>query len=239
MKLLSVLSLIFLLSLSSCRYFGGEKIYGDGNIVTNQRNLTGFNSIEVSGAIEVHIVQGPESVKVTADQNLQEYIEIFTDRGVLVIQNKKNFNLEPTGEIKILVSAPNYTNLDVSGASAITSDGPITGNSELGIEASGASKVELNVNVPRLSVDISGACNVNLNGKSTDFVAQASGASNVKAFNLITENADVDLSGASEAEITANTKITVDASGASHVSYKGNASVAQNVSGAGSVKKVE
>jgi hypothetical protein len=238
MKLYAFLCLALVFSLSSCRYFGGEKVYGDGNVVSQQRNVGAFNSVEANGAVEVHVVQGPAGVKVSADRNLQEYIEVFTEGDVLVVQYKDNSNLEPTGNIEIRVSAPEYKSLNVSGASSITADSPINGTGALDIVADGASKVTLNVMVPKISMDLSGASRINVQGKATEVIAKGSGASDINAMDLVSENADVDVSGASHAELTVNTKMRVEASGASGVRYKGNAAVAQQVSGAGSVEKV-
>ena len=239
MKLLSLSCLVLIFSLSSCRYFNNEVIHGDGNVVSQQRNVSSFNAIDAGGAVEVHLVQGPAGVKVSADANLQEFVEVFSDGDVLVIQYKENTSLEPSSDIKIYVSAPYLNNIDVSGASRIIADGPYTATTALGLTASGASKITMNLNVPNLDVDISGASHVDLQGKATDVKAAASGSSELRALELIAETADIDVSGASDAEITANSKMKIEASGASSVSYKGNAAVAQNVSGAGSVKKVQ
>jgi hypothetical protein len=238
MKLHSFLFLAIVISLSSCRYFGGERIYGDGNVVSQQRNVTAFNGVEANGAVEVHLVQGPAGVQVKADRNLQEFVEVFTEGDVLVIQYKDNSNLEPTGQIEIRVSAPDYKSLTVSGASSITGEGPVTGSGTLDIVADGASKVTLNVAMSKVSMEASGASKINIQGKASEVIAKGSGASDIYAMDLVSENADVDVSGASHAEITVNTKMTVEASGASGVRYKGNAAVAQQVSGAGSIEKV-
>lgn len=239
MKLLSLSCFVLIFSLSSCRYFNREVIHGDGNVVSQQRNVSNFNAIDAGGAVEVHLVQGPAGVKVSADGNLQEFVEVFTEGEVLVIQYKENTSLEPTSDIKIYVSAPSLNSIDVSGASKLIADGPYTANTPIELTASGASGITMNLNVSRLDVDISGASQIDLQGKATDVVASASGSSEIRALELVSETADIDVSGASDAEITANSKMKIEASGASSVSYKGNAAVEQNVSGAGSVKKVQ
>ena len=55
--------------------------------------------------------------------------------------------------------------------------------------------------------------------------------------DLLSENADVDASGASHIEIYASVKIDGQASGASSVNYKGNAQSSVEKSGASSVNK--
>ena len=70
-----------------------------------------------------------------------------------------------------------------------------------------------------------------------DSTADASGASELSAFDLNADNADLKLSGASEAEVTAGTTLKVTASGGSSVTYRGNAQVTQDATGGSSVSK--
>jgi len=63
----------------------GERIYGDGHITTRDANIGSFNSVDVNGALEAHISQGTgNSVKIEADQNLLDLVEVFTDGNTLV-----------------------------------------------------------------------------------------------------------------------------------------------------------
>lgn len=224
--------------LSSCHYIMGERIRGNGHITTRNENVGSFNSIEVGGAIEVHIKQeSTESVKIETDENLMEFIDVFTDGNTLIIRTKHGYNLDPSREVVAYVSAPAFRGIGVSGASQIVGDNAISVNNELNLGASGASKIILEVSGGNLKGDISGASNLNLKGQVAKLDMQASGASHVKAYDLIADDAYFDCSGASSAEITANKNLRVEASGASHIRYKGNASVSQNTSGASSISK--
>jgi hypothetical protein len=228
-----------LFTLSSCRYFGGEHISGNGHVVTRQRNADSFNSVDVSGGIKVHVRQDPSSsVKVEADENLMEYIDVYNDGNTLVIKERQGYNLDPSKDIVVYVAAPVFREIEVSGACDIVGDNTISGNEALSMHVSGAGDIIMQVALPKVNAEISGSGSINLKGQATDFSAHVSGAGGVKCFDLITENTKLDLSGASEVEVTANRQLDIDASGASTVEYKGNANVSQNISGAGSVKKV-
>ena len=109
------------------------------------------------------------------------------------------------------------------GASSIRSENEITSTDVLHVDISGASEGRLELNAPKVSVNLSGASNANIKGKTKDFEGGASGASEIRGFDLLSENADVDASGASSIEIYASVKIAGQASGASSVNYKGNA----------------
>ncbi|MFN8289919.1 MAG: head GIN domain-containing protein [Chitinophagaceae bacterium] len=226
--------------LSSCFLDGGKRLRGSGTIKTDVRNEKGFQNIEVQGAIKVFVRQDSGyAVKVEADDNLQDHIEVYVDKQTLVIRPEKGFNLRPTRSIKVYVSGPSFRDFDISGASSIRSDNRLSGQDELSIELSGASEAEVDVKCPKVSIDASGASTATLNGETKDLQISNTGASSAKCYQLLTENAVVEVSGASHAEVAASVKLDANASGASNIRYKGNAALTQDVSGAGSVKKVD
>jgi hypothetical protein len=228
-----------LFTLSSCRYFGGERIYGDGHIVTQQRTVGSFSSVDVSGNIKVHVRQeAAPSIKVEADQNLMEYIDIYNDGNTLIIKARPGYNLRASRDIIVYAAAPLFKDIDVSGACDIIGDGTISGNEELNMHVSGSGDIVMQVALPKVSAEVSGSGSINLKGQATDFAAHVSGSGDVKCFDLVTDNTKLDLSGSSDVEVTANKQLDIDASGASSISYKGSATVSQKISGAGSVKKV-
>ena len=220
---------------------GWKGINGSGNIVTQSRTTENFNSIDVSGAINVYVKQDSvqRNIKVETDDNLQEYIDIHEDNGVLYISQRDNYSLDPSKKIKVYVSATYFKRFSISGASNIYSENKLVSSETLDIDMSGASEIKLDVKAPRINADITGASSVMISGETKDFNVEGSGASDIKSFDLMTENTTLDISGACSAEVFASVKLDVEASGASGIKYKGNAAVNQDVSGASSVKKVD
>ncbi len=220
---------------------GWKGINGSGNIVTQSRTTENFNSVDVSGAINVYVKQdsAQQTIKVETDDNLQEYIDIHEDNGVLYISQRDNYSLDPSKKIKVYVSATYFKRFNISGASNIYSENKLVSSETLDIDMSGASEIKLDVKAPRINADITGASSVMISGETKDFNVEGSGASDIKSFDLMTENTTLDISGACSAEVFASVKLDVEASGASGIKYKGNAAVNQDVSGASSVKKVD
>jgi len=222
----------------SCHYVMGEQISGNGHITSRTENVGSFNSVDVGGAIEVHVKQDPtQSVKVETDENLRQYLEVYTNGNTLVIHPRNGFNLDPSREIIVYVSAPSYKSIEVSGASKIIGDNAISGNNELSLNASGASKIMMEVNGGSIISEVSGASTANFKGQAAKIDLQASGASHINAYDLVADDVVVDASGASSMEVTANKTLKAEASGASSVHYKGNAPVNGNASGGSSINK--
>jgi len=239
MNRLLLIAACSLITLSSCHWVF-HQIHGSGNVVTDSRTFSNFTGVEVGSAIELYVKQDSAySVKVETDDNLQQYIEIDQSENTLRIRERRNVNLRPTGAIKVYVSAPQFTYLDVSGASRIIGQNVLSNSSRLDIGLSGASSGELELKTPQVKAGISGASTIMLTGETKDLSIEASGASGAKCFGLLSENADVDASGASHAEVYGSVKINAIASGASDVYYKGAGAITKDESGAGSVRKAD
>ncbi|MDR0719750.1 MAG: DUF2807 domain-containing protein, partial [Treponema sp.] len=62
---------------------------GNGNIITDERDLPSFKRIIVSGGTEVRFHTSPEyRAVVTIDSNLNEYFETIVRNEVLIIKRK-------------------------------------------------------------------------------------------------------------------------------------------------------
>ncbi len=203
-----------------------------------QRNTYTFTNLDVSGAVTVRLKQEtPGGVRVETDENLMEYLEVKVDGKTLVIQPRNGYNLDPSKDLTVYVSASRFNDLDASGASKIISEGPITGD-EMNVNASGASEILMQVKLSKFTSELSGASTLKLTGDVARFATESSGASKIMCFDLKTEEAKLNISGASEAEISAEKELNIEASGASNVEYRGNANINQKSSGASNVKKV-
>ena len=175
--------------------FGSEQ--GSGNIAKENREVSDFKQVDVSGAIQVEITaQKDFSVEVEADDNLLPLIKTEVRNGVLRIKSEGRFNTK--NPVIVRISAPNIEDLDVSGASKVNLTN--LSNEDLQIHSSGASKIKVE-------------------GTTVNLEIETSGASKIDAENLKAENVSVDASGASNVNVAVSNELKVDASGASNISY--------------------
>lgn len=194
--------------------WGGVK--GSGNVKTEKREVSDFQSIDVSGAFEVEITaQKDFSLEVETDDNLMELIKTEVSGGTLKIKSEKS--IKSGNPLKVRISAPDINSLDLSGASKVTL---------------------VNLNNESLSLDSSGASKIKIEGTTRNFDVEMSGASKLDAENLKAENVSVDSSGASSATVYVTNVLKADLSGATNVTYTGSPkSVQKKTSGASSVKE--
>ena len=85
------------LLLASCQGIFGKRVHGDGNIKTEDRPVSDFKNVDVSGAAKVLVSQGDHpSVKIEGDENLLPYMEVNQIGNKIEVREKPGFNLAPT-----------------------------------------------------------------------------------------------------------------------------------------------
>ncbi|HVU53562.1 MAG TPA: head GIN domain-containing protein [Puia sp.] len=228
-----------LLGLGSCHNFLGKRVHGNGTIKTEERTVSNFKQVEVSGAAKVLVTQSDKSsVKIECDENLLPYVEVFQEGDKIYVKEKQGFNLDPSGDLLVYVSSPTFSNISASGACDIVGQNKISNSEDLSLHVSGAGDIKMEVDAPKLAAEVSGSGSIYLKGQTKDVVLDLTGAGHAHCYELLAENTKVDITGAGSAEVYASVRLKADVSGAGSVNYKGNAEVSQSVSGAGSVNKV-
>jgi ribosomal protein S6E (S10) len=230
-----LVAFVCLLAFSTLVY--AQKIISDPNV--ELRNVGSFNSIEVSGGIDLYLSAGDEAVAVSASKpEYRDHIRTEVQSGVLKIwfDTRRGVSINGSRNLKAYVSYKKLKSLNASGGSDIAVDGMLAAD-ELSLQVSGGSDFEGKVDASRLSVRQSGGSDVKISGKAAKLEVEASGGSDFKGFDLAADVCELSASGASDIEVTANREISAHASGASDIQYKGNPTVKEaKASGAGSVK---
>src|SRR5215208_4904057 len=123
--LFALLSIVFLAAAASAQDKKNETIEGNGKIVTREVSVSSFDALKASGVYELKLSQGgKESVKIEADENLQEYFTVKSEGDKLVIDMKKleNKNLKTKGKMKVYVTFRKLKELDLSTVGNIGSE---------------------------------------------------------------------------------------------------------------------
>jgi hypothetical protein len=241
MKKLGWFALALTMTLGSCQHFLGKRVRGNGNIKTEDRSVGSFKNVEISATAKILLSQGDQhSVKVEGDENLLPYVEVNQDGDKIIIRDRPGFVLRPTGDLRIYITSPVFSEIDASGASDIVSQNKISNPEELSMRLSGAGDVKMEVDAPRFTFTMSGAGSIYLKGQTKDVELHMSGAGSAHFYDLLAENVQVNISGVGSAEVYGSVKIQAQISGAGSISYKGNASdVSKQVSGIGSINKAD
>jgi hypothetical protein len=210
--------------------------------VHETRDLSGFHRLEVTGHVNVTLVQGAaEGVIVDAPASTRVRTEVRDQTLVIQTQDQPHVwrwlagsrgsrtpritinvrdldRVEAAGAVKISAEKLKSTTLDVDLAGACTLSIRDLQATTLKLEGSGATRVDIAGSVVRQDVDLSGA-------------------GSYQAAGLTSEEASIGVSGAGKAVVNARNALAVDISGAGKVEYVGDPKLKRTISGIGKVSR--
>jgi Putative auto-transporter adhesin, head GIN domain len=240
MRKLFLLSLLATAGFMSCDYVTGERIRGNGNIKTEDRQVSSFNNVSSHGAYDVYLIQGAAySLRIEAEENLLPYIDTHVDGDVLEIETKDGYNLSTRRDMKVYITAPAYNTVKTFGSGNIISQARLNNTSPIQMEVSGSGNIKVDVNAPEVKAEVRGSGNIDLQGETRSFTGEIRGSGDIKSPNLKAENVTVDIGGSGSADVYASITLNVDIKGSGDVKYRGGADVRSHITGSGNVKKVD
>jgi hypothetical protein len=210
-------------------------------MVTKDFDLKGFTKIEVGGAFEVEITRS-DSFKVSVAADDFPHIRVEKIDDTLVIRRQgiewfAPFHSRP----RATVTLPALTDLNISGASHGKFEN-FQSDDNLTATLSGASHIEArNVSVGKVEVKVTGASSligdikaskdakleatgasrIELTGTGANAIMKITGASGAELSEFPVQNANLEISGASNAAINLNGRLDANVSGASKLLWAG------------------
>jgi hypothetical protein len=242
-----VLALIVVLIMTSlaCRLVNnlpeniGGVVRGSGNVVTEERPVSGVSRVELTGIGDLQVTLGDqESLTIEAEENLIPLISTEVRGNTLTIGTERNQNLLPTEPIRYYLTVPSLESVSISGLSNVNL--PDLSADSFQIEISGAGNATIDsLQAGSLDVALPGLGGLEIHGGQVpDMRVVISGAGNFNAPDLQTARASVDISGMGSTTLRVSEQLDASISGSGSVKYYGNPSVNQSVSGLGRVEKL-
>jgi cytoskeletal protein CcmA (bactofilin family) len=209
---------------------------GNGNIIIDERILSSFEKIKISGSIEVRLHSGTDyRAVVTVDSNINKYIETIVINNELIIRQKPAMRYLSAGGI-VDIYCPNISEISKSGSGSFeTIDRIIAQTFRMNISGSG--KFSGNIECESFFADISGSVrtNVMVNSKETNIEISGSGRFNG---NIECDNFFAHISGSANINITGNTEkadIRISSSGKFNGAEFRITNCSANISGSGEI----
>jgi hypothetical protein len=239
MKNLSILFVLLALPVMSCMKLSSAVLAiheGDGKITVDKRHPSEFTSVDLDGAYDVTIVQGPQSeVRIETDQNLLQNITTTVKNGKLTISSEGN--LQPTKGINVTITNPSFTALDVEGSSDVKASTPITA-SDLSLALEGSGSFNLEVHAQHLRSQIEGSGDIKLTGDTKSHSIEIDGSGDLAASKLVTDSTKIEINGSGDASLNVASRLEASTSGSGSIRYTGDVKdVHTSIEGSGSVDR--
>tara|TARA_R110002094_G_scaffold217954_1_gene189227 strand:- start:182 stop:904 length:723 start_codon:yes stop_codon:yes gene_type:complete len=237
LKIVLLLAAVF--SMSAC-HFDFNQTSGNGNVATEERNLTSdFDKVHGSAGIDVYLTEGNENkIVVEADENLLGLISTEVVGGKLKIGVVRGENIGRAKAKKVHVTYKSLTAISASSGADVIGNSVVKSDI-LTLESSSGADLEVDIIAREVYADVSSGADLKIAGRALKLVAEASSGSDLKAKEL--EVKVCKASASSGGGITVNVLDEIDgrASSGGDIRYYGNPTAVKTKDGAsGSVRKM-
>jgi hypothetical protein len=185
-------------------------------MITEQRDIGSFDRVESNIGADVRVSIGKaQSVSVTYDDNLIDYVTTKVRGGKLIIESSRSFSSSRDCQIKIVI--PQLEEVTVGGSGRIE---------VVGLDAD------------RFSVQIDGSADLVASGEVGELVIEVNGSGNVDTRDLVAGEATVEINGSGNVNVLARDYLTATINGSGDIIYGGNPDqVVKSVEGSGRIRR--
>jgi hypothetical protein len=217
---------------------GGERVQGNGRIVTQNRALGHFSALatSVGGSVEIRM-GASESVSVESDDNIVPLIETVIEGETLRIRPvRKDLQLD-TRNMKIVVQVRTLDKIAVAGAGSV--DAHQLRVETLKVNVGGSGSINLrDLQSESLTVALGGSGGLTASGNTERVQVSIGGSGRVQAEHLAARTVGVSIGGSGRATVWASKSLNLSVAGSGDIAYYGDPTVSKSIAGSGSVKRL-
>ena len=194
-----------------------ESVKGSGNVTTENRTVSGYDSVSLSGSGKLEIEQnGSEALSISADDNLMQYLTSEVKGHELVLEVKRGYSLSPSKPIVFKVGAKDLKGVSCAGDTNATLKG---------------------VHSEDLSLSIAGSGDMSAEGTADHQVISIAGSGKYVGGGLKSKETKINIAGSGDAVLAASDSLDVTIAGSGSIKYFGDPKIKQSIVGSGTIDK--
>ncbi len=200
MRKLGMFMLVTVLLAASiaCGGSGFGLVVGSGEVIEKDVSVSDFDKIDVQGIGSVFVEIGDEeTVRIEAQDNLMEYLEVEVRGDTLEIRQRPGVGLRPTRPLNFYVTAKALDSITLSGSADVEVEDNLESKKDFTLRLSGAGDITLaDLEAESISLKLSGTGDVTAkkwDASNTEIVV--SGAGSVKVEEIAADTLETKLSG--------------------------------------------
>ncbi len=209
---------------------------GSGFLVSEERIVSNFSSINLSTDGDIYLTQGDvQSLIVTTDNNLIYSLDTYIINGELIIEFDSPICKDPT-LIDIHITIPYVNGLFIYGSGNIYAEGWID-TDYLNLEINGPGNIYIDdLTAYSVSSVIYGSGDIDVSGTAMAQVIDISGSGNFYGFDFFTEDTTIFIYGSGDGKVNASNILDVTINGSGNVIYDSHyPTIICTISGSGSI----
>lgn len=193
----------------------GDGVRGSGNLVTETREVSGFDDLVLLGSGDVIIsITGTESLTIEAEDNIMPLLTSRVADGRLELGSTES--ISPTEGITYTISAATLQDVTINGSGNIAISG---------------------LDTPSFEATINGSGDIEPVGTTDELSAAINGSGKFNGADLRARLGTVRVSGSGSAVVNVSENLAVNVSGSGDVDYLGDPTLTQQITGSGSVSQ--
>jgi hypothetical protein len=215
-----------------------RSVRGSGNVVEETRDVSGFQSVILKGIGNLYVEQGQtEGLRIEAEDNLLEYIEVDVVGEGLEIGFRTVANIRPTRPINFYVTLVEVESVQLLGSGNINA-GDLVGD-EIRFVLAGSGNIRADsIQAERLRTELPGSGDVRINGGVVERQeVRLMGSGDYQAQDLESQEADISIAGSGSITLSVAERLDINIAGSGTVRYSGDPRISQTVVGSGRVIK--
>jgi hypothetical protein len=214
-----------------------RQVRGSGNVIEETRKVSGFDTVILKGIGNIYIEQGTsEGLRIEAEDNLIELMEIEVVGDQLEIGFENVINLRPTKPINFYVTMIEVESIQLLGSGNINA-GPIT-TDEIRLVLAGSGNITAeDLDVELVRADLPGSGDITLGGSAMRQEIRLLGSGDYEGRDLASEEADISIAGSGNVTVDASEQLDITIAGSGTVRYIGDPQINQNILGSGRIVK--
>jgi len=194
-----------------------EQVKGSGNVISENRTVSGYDSISLSGSGKIEIEQnGTEALSISADDNLLQYLTSEVKGHELVLEVKSGYNLSPSKPIVFKVGAKNLKGVSCAGDTNATLKG---------------------IHSEELKLSIAGSGDMSAEGSADRQDISIAGSGKYVGGGLKSKDTKINIAGSGDAVLAASDNLDVTIAGSGSIKYFGDPKIKQSIVGSGTIDK--
>lgn len=230
-----VIALVFLaLLLINCSK--NQVVVGSNNIITQEKQLSVYDRIEVLGSYDVIFTDGEVGkIKIKAPNNILPLIQTEVSDGLLRIDTGKNrYKVKEPIIIYVPVDS-RLKQVVIKGSADIYTEKSLE-TKALEVDVYGSGDVRLQVEASSLALKIDGSGDIRVGGKTDNLSININGSGDVEVPNLKAEKAVININGSGDVSAYVTENVDISIAGSGDVTVKGNPKkIKRKINGSGRV----
>jgi len=239
-SIITILVLAMGTQIATAQWFSNKRVKGNGEVITKTFETSDYDYVAVNNSLDVELIEGTEgSIKVEAESNIMEELEVYTKGDKLIVGVKKGVNISTRKGIRVWVPVEKISGLSLAGSGDVFSDMVLRNNS-FDLSLSGSGDIKLHTESKNLKVSLAGSGDITLKGRTEYLEASLAGSGDIEAYGVKANNVEASVAGSGDVSVFCNGgSMKASIVGSGDLRYKGTtSSVKKSVIGSGDITKM-